>query len=126
MTIWEKITNALSTWAPMDVLIVATLVLIPLITVVLILVTIANGKKRKKLKTSEAVEEPIAASTVVAAPVEKKERRVRHITTNAPQRVKVRVRTKNLCKVDRSLLVATGIFGVGLGMMIHRAADGRR
>ena len=122
MTIFEKITNALSTWAPTDVLIVATLVLIPLITVVLILVTIANGKKRKQLEASGAVEEPVAAAT----PVEKKELRVRHITTHAPERVKVRVRTKNLCKVDRSLLLATGIFGVGLGMMIHHAADGRR
>ena len=125
MTIWEKITNALNTWTPMDMLIVATLVLIPLITVVLILLTIANNKKRKRMKDSGTAEEPVAA-TVVAAPVVKRERRVRHITTNAPQRVRVRVRTKNLCKVDRSLLVATGIFGVGLGIMIHRAADGRR
>ena len=110
MTIWEKITNALSTWTPMDMLIVGTLVLIPLITLVLIIVTIANGKKRKAMKAektpkvpkaskaSKAEEEPVAD---IAAPtvVVKKERRIRHITTYAPERVKVRVRVKNLCKV---------------------------
>ena len=117
----DKVLEFLRTSSSTELLMLGTLILVPFITIVLLVIAIANGKKRKAAKTEEPVAEVAAP---VEEPVETKEHRVRYVTTaKAPEQVKVKVRVKNLCKVDQSLLIATGIFGVGLGMMIHRAAD---
>ena len=118
----DRILDFLRNCSATDLLFLGTLILIPFITIVLIIVAIANGKKRKVAKAEDAV--AVEEVAPVEETVETKEHRVRYITTaKAPEKVKVKVRVKNLCKVDQSLLIATGIFGVGLGMMIHRAAD---
>ncbi|MBE6633391.1 MAG: hypothetical protein E7620_03490 [Ruminococcaceae bacterium] len=122
MTVWEIIKDALLNFTATDWVLLGALILIPLITIVLVIVAIVNGRKRKVAEpvAEAAVEAPAEAEEKAEEPKPKK---IRYITTNAPERTRVRVRVKNLCKVDQSLLVATGIFGVGLGLMIQKAVN---
>ena len=128
MTVWEIIKDALMNFTATDWLILGALSLVPLIAIMLVLVAIFNGRKRRS-KDVPAEETAVAAVEAPAETEEKEEaeepktRKIRYITTNAPERTRVRVRVKNLCKVDQSLLIATGIFGVSLGLMIQKAVD---
>lgn len=125
MTVWEKIADFFANCTPTDWLFLGAIVLIPVISIVLLIVGAVNRKKQKKLKgkAEETVAEAVVETADPIVVEEPKKRTVRYINTriNPTEQVRVKVRVRNLCKVDRSLLVATGIFGVSLGMAVQRA-----
>ena len=143
MTVWEKIADFFANCTSTDWLILGAIVLLPVIVIALVVVAFVNGKKHRNDSDAPAVEEtPIlkVAPAVEEAPAKpakrkaepapepveepKKEHKIRYVTTKLPgEQVRVKVRVKNLCKVDQSLLVATGMFGVSLGIAIQRAFD---
>ena len=138
---FEKIGNFFETCSPSDVVMLATLFLIPVLVVILLIVTIVRHARSKREKAEmeaySVVEEvpveeetpvsaepaPVAAPAADPAPAP-----VHHVAhapaEKTPERVKVKVRVTNLKKADKYLLAATGIFCIGLGAMIQRAMSG--
>ena len=131
-TITQKISSFLSSCSPLDLVILGVIVLIPVLAVILAIASRASRKrgydnlyvdrpksrqrKRKKRKKSNGGDDYYLP----------REHRVRYIKTMAPKARK-RVKVERVYgKADQATILATGIFGVGLGVMLHRAAQEER
>ena len=123
---FDKVVNFLKDCTPPELVMLATLILIPVLVIILLIVSLVKHSHRKSEESEVFAEneieqaqmdEPadVAAPTPAAVPYEPQ------VQKAAPERVKVKVRVTNLEKADKYLLMATGIFCVGLGVMIQRA-----
>lgn len=121
--ITQKVSGFLSTCTPIDLVILGVIVLIPVLAIIL---AIASRRARKRGYGNLYVGKTRYKHT------RKKNRgyddyylprkhRVRYIKTKAPK-ARRRVKVEHVYgKADQATILATGIFGVGLGMMAHRA-----
>lgn len=122
----SKVSGFLASCSKAELVILGAIVLIPVLAIIL---AIANRKTRRRRQNSYYVDR--RASRPRRRRKNRHEddyylprkHRVRYVKTMAPKVRKQRAKTKTLyCKLDQSTLLATGIFGVGLGMMIQKAA----
>ena len=127
--LFEKFGNFIANCSETDIVMLATLILIPVLAVVLLIVTIVRHVRGRHEEEEEAEVLPVENEVVEpaeaeAAPVQPVvyARPVQQVAV--PERVKVKVRVTDLKKADKYLLMATGIFCVGLGAMIQRAMSG--
>jgi hypothetical protein len=130
MDILKKIGSFLTTTDPVDLVILAVLVLIPILAIVVLIAAGVRGAKRRRME-QESVEDdrlvvaPSQEPTAVAAPKEI-ERVIVYVPQQPKEQKKTKVCIKKLKKADKSLLAATAIFCVGLGAMIQRAMSGNK
>ena len=128
--LFEKFGNFIANCSETDIVMLATLILIPVLAIVLLIVTIVRHVRGRHEEEEEAEVLPVENEVVEpeeeaeAAPVQPVvyARPVQQVSV--PERVKVKVRVTDLKKADKYLLMATGIFCVGLGAMIQRAMSG--
>ena len=125
MPILQKAKDFLASCSPTDLVILSVIVLIPILAIIL---AVVGKKNRRRRKNVVYVDRPVCCRRrdMYYRP---RKRRVRYIKTYASKAVKELANQKKLyCKLDQSTLMATGLFGLGLGMMIHKSSvqDNRR
>ena len=136
---WDNILDFFKSCDAGDLAMLGALILIPILAVILLIVSIAKASGRRKNAAREAAAEPAAETTAVPvaapepvaqapapAPVAEQPCRQQVVCyqpgpVQPAERVKVKVRVTNLKKADKYLLMATGAFCIGLGIMIQRA-----
>ncbi len=159
MGFFQKIGQFFLDCTPGEIVILAFLALVPILSIILLIVSLVRRGKNKRLAAEEAVENasvgtaaytpdggqaipmpiwiappqfsaPTQASAPVSNPIPQQYSTVPYepqpvkVNERVVERVKVKVNVSKLNKVDKSLLAATGIFCVGLGVMISRALSG--
>ena len=121
--IMQKVSSFLSTCSPLDLVILGVIVLIPVLAIIL---AIASRRARKRGYGNLYV-----GKTRYKRRRQKKsgyddyylprKHRVRYVKTKAPK-ARRRVKVEHVYgKPDQATILATGIFGVGVGVMLHRA-----
>ena len=121
MPIVAKVSSFLASCSYTDLVILGVIALIPVLAIIL---AIASSKSRRR-KNSYYVDGGASRrlSRYERNYYRPRKRRVIYIKTKAPKVLKQRAKQKKVyCKMDQSTLMATGLFGMGLGMMIHKAA----
>ena len=122
MPVIEKLKAFLATCTYVEFAIMGVIVLIPILAIIL---AVAGRKARRRRRRQNVV--------YVDAPVKSRrvddyyrprKRRVRYVKTYAAKAMKKRPaqQTKMYCKMDQATLMATGLFGIGLGMMVQKSA----
>lgn len=130
MDILKKIGNFLTTTEPIDLVILAVLIIIPILAIIILIATaVKSAGRRRAEKESAEAEEPLVSSqeTSIATLSQDTDRVIVYVPqpqTKAQKQTKVCV--KHLKKADKSLLAATAIFCIGLGVMIQRAVSGNK
>lgn len=128
MDILKKIGNFFTTAEPIDLVILAVLIIIPILALIILIVSMVKGARRRRAeKESAELEEPLVFSqeNPSTATLSKDTDRVFvYVPQSQPQpkvQQKTKISIKNMDKADKSLLAATAIFCIGLGVMIQRA-----
>lgn len=125
--IMQKVTGFLAACSYTDLAILGVIVLIPVLAIILLIVKKTSRKHRKmdrypidnRWQTKRPKRVRAKTRTVEAYYMPRK-RRVFYVKTKAPK--KRRIKTKVVyARADRSTMLATGLFGLGLGVMAHRA-----
>lgn len=167
MGFFQKIGQFFVDCTPGEIVVLALLVCIPILSIILLIVSLVRHAKNKRHDAKEAVEEETApvvptaygdfgqaipmpiwiAPTQVQVPTQAPtpapiptpipetqpqpmppvvscEPQTVKVTERVVERVKVKVNVTKMNHVDKSLLAATGIFCLGLGVMISRALSG--
>ena len=126
MPLLQKAKDFLVSCSYPDLVIMGVIVLIPVLAIIL---AIASKKSRRRSRRQNVVyvERPVRMSRRERNYYKPRKRRVRYIKTKASKvfkrRAKQLAKQKTVyCKLDQSTLLATGLFGVGLWMMAHKAA----
>ena len=123
----QKATGFLTNCSYKDLAILGVIALIPILAVILLIVKKTSCKHRKmdyypiddRRQTKHPKRIRTKTRTVDTYYMPRK-RRVFYVKTKAPK--KRRVKTKVVyTRADRSTMLATGLFGLGLGVMAHRA-----
>ena len=127
MPIIERAKTFFATCSYVEYAIMGVIVLIPVLAIILAVA----GRKARRRRRSQKI-----AYAEVAAPVKSRreddyyrprKRRVRYIKTYASKALKERASQKRMyCKMDQATLMATGLLGIGLGMMVQRSATDSR
>lgn len=120
--ILQKVSSFLSACSPLDLVIMGVIVLIPVLAIIL---AIASRRARKRgygsLHVGKRYRQRRKKKSGYDDYYLPRKHRVRYVKTKAPKARK-RVKTEYVyCKPDQARMLATGIFGVGLGMMLHRS-----
>ena len=122
LPIYEKVKAFLASCSYTDYVIMGVIVLIPVLAIILA----AAGKKSRRRRGQNVVyvDRPVRCrSRREMNYYRPRKRRVRYIKTYASKALKARPPQKKLyCKLDQSTLIATGLFGLGLGMMAQKSA----
>ena len=130
MDILKKIGDFLTTAAPVDLVLLVVLLLVPILAIVILIVTAVKGAKRRRAEREQAaIEEPLVASQELPAATLTKETDRVVVYAPRPQtkaQTQTKICIKKLKKADKSLLAATAIFCIGLGVMIQRAVSGNK
>lgn len=150
MGFFQKIGQFFLNCTPGEIVVLALLILVPILSIILLIVSAVRHARNKRAEAREEAEaaaptaDPTAysvngcqampmpiwiapAQTQASAPVAPSvpyEPQPAKVTERVVERVKVKVNVSKLNKVDKSLLAATGIFCLGLGVMIARAMSG--
>lgn len=132
MAIFEKIGSFLAESTTTELVILAVLILVPLLALVLLIVSLARiGRERRQARRDaeaslvdlRAFEESLLTGRKTAELPLKEPKDCAN--ERSVERVRVKVQVRRLNRVDKEMLVATGIFCVGLGFMIHQAVKGK-
>lgn len=120
MPILQKAKDFLASCSYSDYVIMGVIVLIPVLAIILAIA----GKKSRRRRNVVYVDRPVRCRCRREANYYRpRKRRVRYIKTYASKALKERANQKKLyCKLDQSTLMATGLFGLGLGMMMRKSA----
>ncbi len=125
---FQRISTFLTTAEPLDLVILAALIIIPILAIIVLIVAMANGAKRRNADKELSEDTLLPAETEIAAPMQTSatgERVIVYVPqTPAQAKTPVKVNIKKLKKADKSLLAATAIFCFGLGVMLQRAMSG--
>ena len=119
---WDKVVDFFKNCDATDLVMLGSLILIPVLAVILLIVSIAKASKRRKAAAEEPEEVVVEqAASADAEPLPQPRVAYQPQPVKPVERVKVKVRVTNLKKADKYLLMATGVFCLGLGAMIQRA-----
>ncbi len=121
----EKAGSFLASCSYMDLAILGVIVLIPVLTIILAIAAKASRRRRgDRLYVDRRASRPVRRrkknryEDTYYLP---RKHRVRYIKTMKP-RGRRRVEIQRVyCPADQSTMIATGLFGVGLGVMAYRA-----
>lgn len=126
----QKVSGFLTECSPIDLVIVGVIALIPVLAIVLL---IANASHKKKQVARFNGAHPVKKSQkskkqtgyVGGGRSGRREFQVRYVHTLAPKETRKHRSNGDHSgrRADGAALLATGVFGVGLGMMIYRAAQ---
>ncbi len=121
----EKAGSFLASCSYMDLAILGVIVLIPVLAIILVIATKASRKRRgDRLYVDRRASRPVRRrkkSRYEDTYYLPRKHRVRYIKTMKP-RGRRRVKVQRVYgPADQSTLLATGLFGVGLGVMAYKA-----